>query len=283
MATRVSGPTSRTAGAWISRARSDHAWTCSRSQSPRRLWSTGMVRRISRRAIRPFGAPICSPGRERPHPVPGPGARRQQAGPGQEPASDRRHPPRRPGGAHRPGRRVGARRRAASRRVLAPTTRRSPRSPRPGARRSSNGPRRWPPTRRRRSTSRSTRSAWARPGSGPFETLVLLQPTSPLIEPADVVAAVERHRARGGVAGHERHGRATRRPGTSRRTATGVLEADRARRRPSDDRLLAGAFYVVDAADARAGRAGSSSPGRTIGLEVAAGAGDRRRRGAATS
>jgi CMP-N-acetylneuraminic acid synthetase len=35
--------------------------------------------------------------------------------------------------------------------------------------------------------------------AGPFETLVLLQPTSPLTDAADVVAAVDRHHASGGV------------------------------------------------------------------------------------
>ena len=46
---------------------------------------------------------------------------------------------------------------------------------------------------------RAPRPRGPRRRDGPFETLVLLQPTSPLTDPADVVAAVGRHREGGGV------------------------------------------------------------------------------------
>ncbi len=76
----------------------------------------------------------------------------------------------------------------------------------------------------------------------PFETLVLLQATSPLTEPADVIAAVEAHRASGGrsvtsvVASHPaawHHGRG------ANGTLVAVEVADGA------DVLLTGAVYVV--------------------------------------
>jgi N-acetylneuraminate synthase/N,N'-diacetyllegionaminate synthase len=95
-------------------------------------------------------------------------------------------------------------------------------------------------------------------------TLVLLQPTSPLTDPLDVAAAVERHHASGGagvtsvVAGHPadwHHARA----------AGGALEAVVAAGAP--DVLLAGAFYVVDAARLLATRR-FVEPGRTLGQLV---------------
>ena len=122
------------------------------------------------------------------------------------------------------------------------------------------------------------RWATSRPGEAKYRTLVLLQPTSPLAEPADLVAAVERLRIAGGA------------PVTSvtathpaswhlATDAEGVLRA-LIKATASDDRLLAGAFYVVDAGRARAGSRRFVEPGRTIGLSVPAERSDRRRRGA---
>ncbi len=99
-----------------------------------------------------------------------------------------------------------------------------------------------------------------------FATLVLLQPTSPLVEAADVVAAVERHRAADGrgvtsVApvhpGSWHHGT----------NEDGGLVAAVAVTGP--DRLLAGAFYVVTPADLRASRR-FVQPGITLGHELPA-------------
>jgi N,N'-diacetyllegionaminate synthase len=104
-------------------------------------------------------------------------------------------------------------------------------------------------------------------GQPRYTTLVLLQPTSPLVDSADVVEAVERHWAAGGA------------PVTSI-TAThpaswhlatdgeGVLRA-LIKATAGDDRLLAGAFYVVDAAElARSRRL--IEPGRTVGVLIPA-------------
>ena len=102
-------------------------------------------------------------------------------------------------------------------------------------------------------------------GSGAgFATLVLLQPTSPLLRAADLVAAVERHRATGGA------------------SVTSVTDDDpaawqhRAGPRgellavPSDaasDRRLVGAFYVVEPNELR--RTGRFvEPGRTLGQVI---------------
>ena len=114
-------------------------------------------------------------------------------------------------------------------------------------------------------------------GEAKYRTLVLLQPTSPLVEPADIVAAVERHWEAGGA------------PVTSvtathpaswhlATDAEGVLRA-LIKATASDDRLLAGAFYVVDAAELARSRR-FVEPGRTIGLSIPAERSDRRRRGA---
>ncbi|HYO44874.1 MAG TPA: N-acetylneuraminate synthase family protein [Candidatus Limnocylindrales bacterium] len=99
---------------------------------------------------------------------------------------------------------------------------------------------------------------------GPFETLVLLQPTSPLVDPADVVAAVERHRASGGtpvtsvVATH---------PGAWHHATGDDGTLTPAPPTGPGDVLLAGAFYVVGAAHLRAG--GSFvEPGRTLGHAI---------------
>ncbi len=98
-------------------------------------------------------------------------------------------------------------------------------------------------------------------------TLVLLQPTSPLVEAADVVAAIERHRAAGGAPITS----VTATHPASWHLATdgdGVLHAliDAT---AGDDRLLAGAFYVVDAAELARSRR-FVEPGRTIGLSIPA-------------
>ena len=120
---------------------------------------------------------------------------------------------------------------------------------------------------RRPSSWCSTRSATSRPGQAKYRTLVLLQPTSPLVEPADIVAAVERHWEAGGA------------PVTSvtathpaswhlATDAEGVLRA-LIKATASDDRLLAGAFYVVDAAELARSRR-FVEPGRTIGMSIPA-------------
>lgn len=97
-------------------------------------------------------------------------------------------------------------------------------------------------------------------------TLVLLQPTSPLTDPADVVAAVERHRASGGVGvvsvvtGHPASWH-------HRRDDNGTLTAGSATDRP--DVLLSGAFYVADPVALRRTRR-LVVPGRTLGQLVPA-------------
>ncbi len=101
---------------------------------------------------------------------------------------------------------------------------------------------------------------------GPITTLVLLQPTSPLTDPADVIAAVRRHRAGGGVAVTST---VAAHPGTWHHGsgAGGVLTPAGAV--DGEDQLLAGAFYVVAASDLR--RDGMFvAPGRTLGHPVPA-------------
>ena len=103
-------------------------------------------------------------------------------------------------------------------------------------------------------------------GGPGFDTLVLLQPTSPLLEPADVVACVERHRGHGGapvtsvVAGH---------PASWHRgmAVDGALEAvaDASGR----DVRLAGACYVVAPGDLRSARTFLPA-GRALGHEIPA-------------
>ena len=246
VATRVSGPTSRTAGARISSARSDHAWTFSSSQVPSRLCRDGMVRRISRRAIGPIGVRY---------------ARRVVNGPILFLVPAR-------GGSRRvPGknlRAIGG----------VPLVGRAVRTARAAAGALPGGPHRvacstddpaiaqvaaaWGADVIDRPAALATDDATSivvvlhalgelPAGQAKYRTLVLLQPTSPLVEPADIVAAVERHWEAGGA------------PVTSvtathpaswhlATDAEGVLRA-LIKATASDDRLLAGAFYVVDAAE----------------------------------
>jgi N-acetylneuraminate synthase/N,N'-diacetyllegionaminate synthase len=100
---------------------------------------------------------------------------------------------------------------------------------------------------------------------GPTTTLVLLQPTSPLLDATDLVAAIERHLASGRV------------PLTS--VTIGHAIGSQYRSGPDDrlrpvpagaagDTRLAGAFYVVAPADLRAsGR--FVEPGRALGHRIA--------------
>ncbi len=113
----------------------------------------------------------------------------------------------------------------------------------------------------------------------PPTTLVLLQPTSPLTDPADVVAAVERHRAAGGVGvtsvvtGHPASWHHLQAAGGVLAAVSGGAAADAggidAEAAGARDVLLAGAFYVVDAARLRQTRR-FVEPGRTLGQPVAA-------------
>jgi N,N'-diacetyllegionaminate synthase len=97
-------------------------------------------------------------------------------------------------------------------------------------------------------------------GTSPFATLVLLQPTSPLTDPADVVAAVERHRANWGrsvVSVSASHPGTWHLPfdaeGTVGETSPGATE----------DAQLTGAFYVASPDDLlRSHR--FVEPGRTL-------------------
>ena len=102
-------------------------------------------------------------------------------------------------------------------------------------------------------------------GQARYTTLVLLQPTSPLVEPADLVEAIERHWAAGGAPVTS----ITATHPASSHLATdgeGVLRA-LIHAPATDDRLLAGAFYVVDAAElARSRRL--IEPGRTVGVSI---------------
>jgi sialic acid synthase SpsE/CMP-N-acetylneuraminic acid synthetase len=100
--------------------------------------------------------------------------------------------------------------------------------------------------------------------SGPFATLVLLQPSSPLTDPMDVIDAVESHRAHRGVSVTSV---VTSHPASWHhdRFPDGTLDAATAAR--SDDVLLTGAFYVVAPADLRRAR-GFVELGRTLGRLV---------------
>jgi N,N'-diacetyllegionaminate synthase len=96
--------------------------------------------------------------------------------------------------------------------------------------------------------------------SSPFVTLVLLQPTSPLTDPADVVAAVGRHRTSGGrsvVSVSASHPGAWHLPidaeGTVGTTSPGATE----------DAQLTGAFYVASPDDLRRSHR-FVEPGRTL-------------------
>jgi sialic acid synthase SpsE/CMP-N-acetylneuraminic acid synthetase len=95
-------------------------------------------------------------------------------------------------------------------------------------------------------------------------TLVLLQPTSPLVEATDVVAAVERHRELDGapvtsvVAAHP----ASWHVGPDEGGAL-VAASDRS----AGDALLAGAFYVIDVGELARERR-FVVPGRTVGLAI---------------
>jgi N,N'-diacetyllegionaminate synthase len=104
---------------------------------------------------------------------------------------------------------------------------------------------------------------------GPFESLVLVQPTSPLTDPADVVDAVQLHRATSApvttvTGGH---------PGSwhLRLGDGGILEqlgdASRSGPDPGHDVRLTGACYVVGADDLRRTRR-FVEPGRTLGQHV---------------
>ncbi len=106
----------------------------------------------------------------------------------------------------------------------------------------------------------------AREGGVTFETLVLVQPTSPLIEPADLAAVVERHRASSGApvttvsAAHP----ASWHQGMD---ATGVLHP--VAPAAGEDVLLAGAAYAVSPWELRAARR-LVIPGRTLGQVIPA-------------
>ncbi len=119
-------------------------------------------------------------------------------------------------------------------------------------------------------------------GGAEFETLVLLQPTSPLTDPADVIAAIEQHRERGGVgvtsvvAGHPSTwqyrlgagGALTARDATSSRIESDPAEADATESDAADVRV-AGAFYVAGVAALRETRR-FVVPGVTLGLRIPA-------------
>ena len=98
----------------------------------------------------------------------------------------------------------------------------------------------------------------------PFGTLVLIQPSSPLLEPADVVAAVRRHRATGRgvttvVASHPTRWHL---PMDDETLGVAVDDAP-----PHKEVLLAGACYVVAAQQLR-GSGRFVTPGETLGLEL---------------
>jgi N,N'-diacetyllegionaminate synthase len=105
-------------------------------------------------------------------------------------------------------------------------------------------------------------------GDGPngFRTLVLVQPTSPLLEAADLIRAMERHRSTGGrsvvavVAGHPAAWHYGADADDRLHAASGVHGMDR---------LLAGAFYVVGS-DVLRDRRRFVEPGETIGLPLPA-------------
>jgi N-acetylneuraminate synthase/N,N'-diacetyllegionaminate synthase len=102
--------------------------------------------------------------------------------------------------------------------------------------------------------------------AGKFETLVLVQPTSPLVEPADIIAVVERHRgARGApvtivakshpAAWHRGMGPA------------GMLTVLRGA--PGTDVLLAGGCFAITPTELRVVR-GFVPPARTLGQPIPA-------------
>jgi N-acetylneuraminate synthase/N,N'-diacetyllegionaminate synthase len=101
---------------------------------------------------------------------------------------------------------------------------------------------------------------------GSYESLVLLQPTSPLVEPSDVIAAVERHRA---AAGASVASVTTGHPSTWHQgmDATGRLVPAAAV--SGSDVRLAGAIFVVTPAELRATHR-FVSPGATFGHPIPA-------------
>ena len=210
-------------------------------------------RTISSPGSRASGSPTtCSRGcRDRPDPVPRPRPRRQPAGARARTCGPSAGIPL-VGRAGRTARlaAAGAARRAAPRRLQ---------HRRPGDRR--GRARAWGadvvrPARgaghRRRDVGRrgAPRPRGARGGDGDVRTLVLLQPTSPLTDPADLVAAVERFIGRRAAPGHERHGdapgRVASRDGRRRRRCVAAsagerrpASADRRRSTSSTPRTLA--------------------------------------------
>jgi N,N'-diacetyllegionaminate synthase len=102
---------------------------------------------------------------------------------------------------------------------------------------------------------------------GRFEALVLLQPTSPLTDPADIVAAVARYRRSGGT---PVVGVAPSHPATwhyAMPAADGPLVA--ATTVDGAELLLAGAFFVISPAELRATRR-FVQPGRALGHAIPA-------------
>ena len=103
-------------------------------------------------------------------------------------------------------------------------------------------------------------------GRPPFGTLVLLQPTSPLTEAGDVIDAVARHWAAGGCSVTSV---APSHPATWHQVLGEDGSLSPATGAATGDLLLAGAFYVVTAAELReSGRL--VQPGRTLGVTVPA-------------
>ena len=103
-------------------------------------------------------------------------------------------------------------------------------------------------------------------GGASYGSLVLVQPTSPLIEPADVIAAVGRHRAAGGMSVTSVTG------GHPAAWHQGMDDEGRlvaAGGAPGRDVRLAGAIYVVTPDELRATRR-FVSPGRTLGQPIPA-------------
>lgn len=101
-------------------------------------------------------------------------------------------------------------------------------------------------------------------GGATFATLVLAQPTSPLLEPGDLVAAVRAHRASGASVTSV----AATHPAAwhQLRAADGSLRPVAA---SGEDVLLAGAFYVVSPGRLR-GERRFVVPGETLGLSLPA-------------
>jgi UDP-hydrolysing UDP-N-acetyl-D-glucosamine 2-epimerase len=109
-----------------------------------------------------------------------------------------------------------------------------------------------------------------------FETLVLVQPTSPLTDPADVAAAVERHRTTGGTAvtsvvrAHPPTWHFAMAEGGMLWPVDPAGSAGVAGPPPrprGNNVLLAGAFYVVAPSELRRSRR-FVEPGRTLGFVV---------------